>query len=67
MMKKQVTIVAALLILVALFSNLDMVAEAKLGSGPYRKLGAEDCYDACTTGCVNPDSECSLLFFLDVF
>ncbi|EOA36372.1 hypothetical protein CARUB_v10010771mg [Capsella rubella] len=57
MMKKQVTVVATLLILVALFSNMDMVAEAKLGPKPFRKLDAVNCYDACTTGCVNPDNK----------
>ena len=53
MMKKQVTIVAALLILVALSSNLDMVAEAQLGPG--------DCYDGCSTACVQRDCEHPLL------
>ncbi|ESQ34198.1 hypothetical protein EUTSA_v10009240mg [Eutrema salsugineum] len=48
MKKQQVTIVAALLILVALSSNLDMVAEAQLGPG--------DCYDGCSTACVQRDS-----------
>ena len=53
MMKKQLTIVAALLILVALSSNLDMVAEAQLGPG--------DCYDGCSTACVQGDCEHPLL------
>ncbi|CAG7864602.1 unnamed protein product [Brassica rapa] len=48
MMKKQVTIVAALLIIMAFSFNLDMVAEAQLGPG--------DCYDGCSTGCVQRDS-----------
>lgn len=56
-MKKQVTIVAALLILVALSSNLDMVAEAQLGPG--------DCYDGCSTACVQRDCE-YYLFFLNL-
>uniref|UniRef100_M4E7L0 Uncharacterized protein n=1 Tax=Brassica campestris TaxID=3711 RepID=M4E7L0_BRACM len=47
MMKKQVTIVAALLIIMAFSFNLDMVAEAQLGPG--------DCYDGCSTGCVQRD------------
>lgn len=53
MMKKQVTIVAALMILMALSSNLDMVAEAQLGPG--------DCYDGCSTACVQRDREYSLV------
>ncbi|CAH8307966.1 unnamed protein product [Eruca vesicaria subsp. sativa] len=48
-MKKQVTIVPVLLILMALCSNLDMVVEAQLGPG--------DCYDGCSTGCVQRDCE----------
>jgi hypothetical protein len=47
MMKKQVTIVAALLIMMALCSSLNMVAEAQLGPG--------DCYDGCSTACVQRD------------
>ncbi|KAF2555695.1 hypothetical protein F2Q68_00014195 [Brassica cretica] len=46
-MKTQVMIVVALLIPVALSSNSDMVVEAQLGPG--------DCYDGCTTGCVQRD------------
>ncbi|CDY64688.1 hypothetical protein BRARA_G00888 [Brassica rapa] len=44
-MKTQVTIVAALMILVALSSTLDMVkvTEAQV-----------NCIDSCTTGCVKP-------------
>lgn len=52
MMKKQMTIAAALLILMALSSNLDMVAEAQLGPG--------DCYDGCSTACVQRDCEHSV-------
>ncbi|WZZ16577.1 hypothetical protein YC2023_109666 [Brassica napus] len=45
----QVMIVVALLILVALSSNSDMVVEAQLGPG--------DCYDCCATGCVQHDRD----------
>ncbi|ESQ34201.1 hypothetical protein EUTSA_v10009246mg [Eutrema salsugineum] len=51
MMKTQVTILAALLILVALTSNLDMVAEAQ------GQLGPGDCFDGCITGCVQRDTK----------
>ncbi|KAL1188224.1 hypothetical protein V5N11_025440 [Cardamine amara subsp. amara] len=50
MMKRQVTIVTALLILVALSSSLNMLAEAQ-------QLGPEDCWDACATGCVQRDAK----------
>ncbi|KFK44533.1 hypothetical protein AALP_AA1G269100 [Arabis alpina] len=49
-MKTQVIVVAALLILVALSSNFDMVAEAQ-------ELGPGDCYDGCATGCVQRDAK----------
>lgn len=55
-MKTQVMIVVALLIPVALSSNSDMVVEAQLGPG--------DCYDGCTTGCVQRDREYILSSFL---
>ena len=51
-MKTQVTILAALMILVALSSTLDMVTvtEAQV-----------NCIDSCTTGCVKPTREYFLL------
>ncbi|CAH2033957.1 unnamed protein product [Thlaspi arvense] len=49
MMKIQLTIVPALLILVALSSNLTILVEAQAGT--------IDCYDSCSTGCVKPDND----------